>query len=151
MVARQLAHYSGLDYAVMSGGDVAPLGKDAVSSIHALFDWSKTSPRGVLLFVDEAEAFLAQRRDSMTETSRNALNALLFQTGTQSKNFALVLATNRPADLDAAVIDRIDGMLSLLFRPVRCLYDQLMLSRAVCVGAPDRDDRVSITCGRGSW
>jgi hypothetical protein len=39
---------------------------------------------------------------------RNALNALLFQTGDQSKHFMLVLATNRAADLDAAVLDRID-------------------------------------------
>jgi ATPase family AAA domain-containing protein 3A/B len=30
--------------------------------------------------------------------------------GTQSKNFVMVLATNRPADLDRAVIDRIDEM-----------------------------------------
>ena len=95
LVARKLAHYSGLDYAIMSGGDVAPLGDDAVTQIHAMFDWAKTSKRGLLLFVDEAEAFLAQRQGGMSESSRNALNALLFQTGTQSHNFALVLATNR--------------------------------------------------------
>ncbi len=28
---------SGLDYAIMSGGDVAPLGEEAVSQLHALF------------------------------------------------------------------------------------------------------------------
>ena len=72
-----------------------PLGDDAVTQIHAMFDWAKTSKRGLLLFVDEAEAFLAQRQGGMSESSRNALNALLFQTGTQSHNFALVLATNR--------------------------------------------------------
>lgn len=31
---------------------------------------------------------------------------MLFRTGDQSRDFAVVLATNRPADLDAAVIDR---------------------------------------------
>ena len=39
---------------------------------------------------------------------RGALNALLFRTGDQSRDFAVILATNRPADLDAAVIDRMD-------------------------------------------
>ena len=39
---------------------------------------------------------------------RGALNAMLFRTGDQSKDFAVVLATNRPSDLDAAVIDRMD-------------------------------------------
>ncbi|CAN0478670.1 unnamed protein product, partial [Ascophyllum nodosum] len=31
MVAKRLAAYSGMDCAVMSGGDVGPLGKDAVT------------------------------------------------------------------------------------------------------------------------
>ena len=39
---------------------------------------------------------------------RGALNALLFRTGDQSRDFAVILATNRPADLDSAVIDRMD-------------------------------------------
>ena len=37
---------------------------------------------------------------------RGALNALLYRTGDQSRDFVVVLATNRPADLDAAVVDR---------------------------------------------
>ena len=45
----------------------------------------------------------------MSEELRNALNALLYQTGTQSYNFMMVLATNRAEDLDSAVIDRMDG------------------------------------------
>lgn len=42
---------------------------------------------------------------------RAALNAMLFRTGDQSKDFVLVLATNRPADLDPAVLDRMDEAL----------------------------------------
>lgn len=42
---------------------------------------------------------------------RGALNAVLFRTGDQSRDFALVLATNRPGDLDAAVLDRMDESL----------------------------------------
>jgi ATPase family AAA domain-containing protein 3A/B len=34
LVAKQLAKFSGLDYAIMSGGDVAPLGASAVIILH---------------------------------------------------------------------------------------------------------------------
>lgn len=36
---------------------------------------------------------------------------MLFRTGDQSRDFAVVLATNRPADLDPAVLDRMDEAL----------------------------------------
>ena len=96
LVARRVAAASGLEYALMSGGDVGPLGHDAVTQLHALFRWARSSRKGVLLFVDEAEAFLASRaKRQLSEELRNALNALLYQTGTQSRAFMLVLATNR--------------------------------------------------------
>ncbi|KAL6008224.1 hypothetical protein ACLOJK_033730 [Asimina triloba] len=112
MAARELAHKSGLDYALMTGGDVAPLGSQAVTKIHQLFDWSKKSQKGLLLFIDEADAFLCERNKTyMSEAQRSALNALLFRTGDQSKDIVLALATNRPGDLDSAVADRIDEVL----------------------------------------
>ncbi|KAG6435050.1 hypothetical protein SASPL_106699 [Salvia splendens] len=112
MAARELARKSGLDYALMTGGDVAPLGSQAVTKIHQLFDWAKKSNRGLLLFIDEADAFLCERNKTyMSEAQRSALNALLFRTGDQSKDIVLALATNRPGDLDSAVADRIDEVL----------------------------------------
>ena len=45
----------------MTGGDVAPMGRDGVTAIHRVFDWARTSNKGVLLFVDEADAFLRKR------------------------------------------------------------------------------------------
>ncbi|KAL3521761.1 hypothetical protein ACH5RR_019910 [Cinchona calisaya] len=112
MAARELARKSGLDYALMTGGDVAPLGSQAVTKIHQLFDWSKKSKKGLLLFIDEADAFLCERNKIyMSEAQRSALNALLFRTGDQSKDIVLALATNRPGDLDSAVTDRIDEVL----------------------------------------
>lgn len=98
MVAKKMAQVSGMEYAILSGGDVGPLGSDAVTELHALFQWAHTCPRGVLLFIDEAEAFLgcrATRKTHMSEAMRNALNALLYHTGTQSTHFMLVIATNR--------------------------------------------------------
>ncbi|KAF2543858.1 hypothetical protein F2Q68_00028749 [Brassica cretica] len=112
MVAREIARKSGLDYAMMTGGDVAPLGSQAVTKIHQIFDWAKTSNKGLLLFIDEADAFLCERNSVyMSEAQRSALNALLFRTGDQSRDIVLVLATNRPGDLDSAVTDRIDEVI----------------------------------------
>ena len=51
MFAKGLARESGLHYAIMTGGDVAPLGKDATTEIHKLFDWAGTTRKGVLLFI----------------------------------------------------------------------------------------------------
>ena len=110
LAAKRLARTSGLDYAIMSGGDVAPLGPRAVTSIHQLFDWAGTTSKGVLLFIDEADAFLSARK-AHGEDVRAALNALLFRTGAPSRDIALVLATNRPGDLDEAVLDRVDEAL----------------------------------------
>ena len=64
---------------------------------------------GLILFIDEAEAFVGSRNSQLlSENVRNAISAILFHTGTQQSNFMLVLATNRPGDLDSAVVDRID-------------------------------------------
>ena len=108
MVAKRFAAFSGLDYAIMSGGDVAPLGGDAVTEIHKLFKWVNSSRRGVVLFIDEAESFLGQRTGGMSENLRNAITALLYHTGTASSKFMMIIATNRPGDLDSAIVDRID-------------------------------------------
>ena len=43
---QSLARHSGMDYAIMTGGDVAPMGKEGVSAMHKVFDWSQTSKRG---------------------------------------------------------------------------------------------------------
>lgn len=96
LAAKRLARTSGMDYAILSGGDVAPLGGAAVTQLHATFDWAERSRRGLLLFIDEADAFLGRRSDAMSEGLRGALNAMLFRTGDQSRDFMVVLATNRP-------------------------------------------------------
>lgn len=54
----------GMDYAIMSGGDVGPLGEDAVNQLHGLFKWAATSKKGLLVFIDEADAFLSSRGTS---------------------------------------------------------------------------------------
>ena len=87
-----------MEYAILTGGDIGPLGREGVHELHKLFDWSMTSRKGVLLFVDEADAFLRKRAsdDIISEHMRNAINAFLFRTGTESHDFMMVLASNAP-------------------------------------------------------
>eukprot|EP00903_Cladosiphon_okamuranus_P008285 g7974.t1 len=166
MVAKRLAACSGMDCAVMSGGDVGPLGKDAVTELHGLFRWAAKSPRGLLLFIDEAEAFLGKRSSpGMSEDTRNALNALLYNTGSASRRLMMVLATNRAEvrgercpisprrntsspevrqDLDEAVLDRMDD--SLLFPiPDRKSRAQLLVQYFNKYCSPGDEDDVSTT------
>jgi len=46
----------------------------------------------------------------MSEDQRNALNAFLYRTGTESDQFMMVYASNQPGQFDGAVMDRIDEM-----------------------------------------
>jgi len=111
LFAKKLAMHSGMDYAILTGGDVAPLGKDGVTEMHKVFDWANNSRKGLLLFVDEADAFLRKRSSEMiSENLRATLNAFLYRTGDQSNKFMLVLASNTPEQFDWAVNDRLDEM-----------------------------------------
>ena len=95
LFAKKLARASGLDYAILTGGDVAPLGRDAVTEIHRLFDWAATSRRGLLLFIDEADAFLRSRREATSDDARHAFNAFLYRTGEPSRSVMLALRLER--------------------------------------------------------
>ena len=74
-----------------------------------MFDWAQTSRKGLILFVDEADAFLRKRSsEKISEDLRSTLNAFLYRTGEQSDKFMLVLASNTPEQLDWAINDRLD-------------------------------------------
>ena len=126
MVAKTLATSIGMDYALMCGGDIGPLGNEAVTQIHNLFQWAKFSRKGVLLFIDEAECFLGDRtKGTLSESAHNALNALLFHTGTERTDFMMVLATNKAEDLDSAILDRCDESLHFPLPNSACRRIQL--------------------------
>ncbi|XP_067126521.1 ATPase family AAA domain-containing protein 3-B [Centruroides vittatus] len=138
LFAKRLAIHSGMDFAVMSGGDVAPMGREGVTAIHKMFDWASSSRRGLLLFVDESDAFLRKRSSEViSEDLRSALNAFLYRTGDQSHKFMLVLASNIPEQFDWAINDRIDEMVEFELpgrdereRMVRLYFDKYVLQPA---------------------
>ncbi|XP_059185308.1 ATPase family AAA domain containing 3 [Centropristis striata] len=138
LFAKKLAMHSGMDYAIMTGGDVAPMGRDGVTAMHKVFDWAGTSRRGLLLFVDEADAFLRKRStEKISEDLRATLNAFLYRTGEQSNKFMLVLASNQPEQFDWAINDRIDEIVNFALpgpdereRLVRLYFDKYVLEPA---------------------
>uniref|UniRef100_UPI00358FA650 ATPase family AAA domain-containing protein 3-B-like n=1 Tax=Myxine glutinosa TaxID=7769 RepID=UPI00358FA650 len=138
LFAKKLATHSGMDYAIMTGGDVAPMGRDGVTAMHKVFDWASTSRQGLLLFVDEADAFLRKRAtERISEDLRATLNAFLYRTGEQSKKFMLVLASNQPEQFDWAINDRVDEIVHFALpgleereRLVRLYFDRYVLQPA---------------------
>ncbi|XP_076124512.1 ATPase family AAA domain containing 3 [Alosa pseudoharengus] len=138
LFAKKLAMHSGMDYAIMTGGDVAPMGREGVTAMHKVFDWANTSKRGLLLFVDEADAFLRKRStEKISEDLRATLNAFLYRTGEQSNKFMLVLASNQPEQFDWAINDRIDEIVNFALpgleereRLVRLYFDRYVLEPA---------------------
>jgi len=80
--------------------------------VKSLFRWAKRSRHGLLLFVDEAETFLEDRKSLSREKIR-VLNEWISQTGTETKNFMTVYATNRPEVLDSAVLSRVTRCVEL--------------------------------------
>lgn len=138
MFVKRLAQHSGMDYAIMTGGDVGPMGRDAVTAIHKVFDWASTSRRGLLLFIDEADAFLRKRSSAeISEDLRSALNAFLYRTGEQNHKFMLVLASNTPEQFDYAINDRLDEMVEFTLpgleereRLMRLYFDKFVLQPA---------------------
>uniref|UniRef100_I3NBD0 ATPase family AAA domain-containing protein 3A n=1 Tax=Ictidomys tridecemlineatus TaxID=43179 RepID=I3NBD0_ICTTR len=132
LFAKKLALHSGMDYAIMTGGDVAPMGREGVTAMHKVFDWANTSRRGLMT---NAKAFPLQEK--ISEDLRAALNAFLHRTGQHSSKFMLVLASNQPEDFDWAVSDRIDEMVCFHLprleereRLVRMYFDKFVLKPA---------------------
>lgn len=76
----------------------------------------------LILFVDEADAFLRKRStEKISEDVRAMLNAFLYRTGTQSRKFMLIVASNQPEQFDWAINDRLDELVEFGLPGISCL------------------------------
>lgn len=107
MIAKRVAKFCGMDFAILSGADFTQFeeGKD-IEQLHLLFDRAEQSEKGMIIFVDEADAALRDRKD-MNNRGKALVDAFLARTGTKSDKFTIWLATNHPKELDPAVLSRI--------------------------------------------
>ena len=112
--ARILAKYSGMDYAILSGADFSQFKYgEGIIELHKLFDWANNSKKGLIIFIDEADACFRDRA-TLDKDGVNLVNAFLSHTGCSSDKFMIVLATNYEDELDAAVRSRIHKKIPFL-------------------------------------
>ncbi|MBS1988591.1 AAA family ATPase [Candidatus Dependentiae bacterium] len=106
MIAKAIARTSDLDFACVSGADFSQFAQgNDVEQLHILLDWAAKSERGLVLFVDEVDAF-ARRRDQSDDRWVKLLNAFLSRTGELSEKFMIIAATNHLEMLDNAFLSR---------------------------------------------
>lgn len=103
MIAKAIARDSRIPYAIMSGSDFAQFAEgEDVHQFNLLMDWAEL--RGAIIFFDEVDGFLL-KRELLDQRGRKLLLAFLARTGGKS-NVKIFIATNRPKDLDSAVLSR---------------------------------------------
>lgn len=99
-----------MNWIKMTGGTLAQYIKrgEHVSELNKLFESINNSSEPTILFIDEIEA-LAGNRDKMDKSELlELLDSFLSHTGTESKKFMIIGATNKPQSLDPAVLSRMD-------------------------------------------
>lgn len=115
MYAKCLAKASGMDYAIFSGADFGKFEQiaDAVTELENIIKWGYQSPRGLIIFVDEAECFLQERKyPDTTPRSQQLTNKFLMLVEKPSNNKIMwIFATNNRGVLDSAVESRISESL----------------------------------------
>lgn len=111
MIAKKIADESGLDYIMMSGGDLAQYIARG-THVTELNNLMKSITRPTILFIDEFES-LARDRTNLTGPYLELQNAFLSHTGEPSKKLIIIAATNRAQDLDKAILNRFDYQLAI--------------------------------------
>ncbi|MBN2479617.1 MAG: AAA family ATPase [Parachlamydiales bacterium] len=105
-----LAYASGLDYALTSGSEFAKITdlNRANNELRSLLNWAKTSKKGLIVFIDEAESLFANRRlPTISKQTQDFINTFLALISEQSqKKVMFVLATNHPFKMDESVVNR---------------------------------------------
>lgn len=138
--AAELAKECGMDVVVVSGAAFAQY-KDGegITEMNKLFDDIHSSPKGVLVFMDEADSFTGGRNDrgATAKTSYQLVNNWLHHTGGRSSKVMFVYATNRPDAFDDAFARRIDDSIEITLPGIeeresilRLYRDTLMLDEA---------------------
>ncbi|MBA3751444.1 AAA family ATPase [Candidatus Dependentiae bacterium] len=112
MVAKRLARSSGLDYIYFAASSLDQFStEEAVKNVVELFESAKKNKKKLMIIIDEAEVALVKRSPETPEKTRKILTQILTYTGTESRDYMFVAMTNRPEDLDEAILSRIDHSL----------------------------------------
>lgn len=111
MFAEIIAKESDLEYALFSGADFNNFEKldQAIIELAKIVEWAEASPRGILVFVDEAESFLRERRSPDADLRSCALTEkfLSLVEKPSSNKIMWVFASNNRGAFDVAAESRI--------------------------------------------
>lgn len=126
MLAMRMARSCGLEYIYFAASNLEPFStEEASAQLVQLFRYAQSSPRKLMIIIDEAEVLLGSRgKADMTDKKRTLLNLVLTYTGTESRDYMVTVLTNRPEDIDEAFLSRC-GM-------------------RIQIGAPDKNERRAI-------
>lgn len=108
MFAVNLARKLGIDYIITSGAAFQKLSKeDALQQLTKLVRYARTSKKGVIVFVDEADSLFKSRKNSLDSHTESLINLFLSLVPEQNDSqIMFIFGTNRPETLDAAVLSR---------------------------------------------
>lgn len=128
LFAQLLTEYCGMKFAFVPAANVSQFLTDgtAVKELNELFSWAENNQEGTIIFLDEIEKFLANRK-SLSDNARNALTAFLTKTGTPSDKYIIVGTTNIPEELDNAVLSRFSTVVSFTLPDLKARQDQLAM------------------------
>lgn len=107
LLAKYIAKKLGMDYAIINAANLFQFA-DPVSELNNLFEWANSSSKGIVLFFDEVDAIAASRLKDISEQTRKIQNTFYAHTGSETKKFILLLATNQPELIDPAMLSRMD-------------------------------------------
>jgi hypothetical protein len=92
MAAMMLAKSIGVNFAHVCGQDVITTGQEGVTQLSTLFAWTKLCSDGVLLFIDDADAFLPHSIN-ICDDNKNVPSTFIYNMNILQQNIILVLAT----------------------------------------------------------
>ena len=108
LLAKKIAKELGMNYAIIPGANIHQFSEEeAIRQVNKLFDWAEKS--NTVLFFDECDALVPSRTSgAVSEQSRKIQNTIYARTGTETKAFLMIGATNEPELLDPAFLSRLD-------------------------------------------
>lgn len=109
-IAKRIGNRKGFTYALMSGSSFKPFKEEKTTRLTKLFKWANSQSmfdkRKVVLFFDEAEIMFESRKTNTSKDHADFLSHFLSLTGSASKNYVIIIATNRPSLIDEAMLGR---------------------------------------------
>lgn len=111
MFAKSFAKSGSFHYQFLSGASFLKYSEgNQVNMLTELLKWANSSSildsHKVVIFIDEAELLLQSRKNSSDMSNRRLISEFLALTGSGSKNYSIIIATNLPQQLDPAIFRR---------------------------------------------